>query len=250
MGILNRIRSYRERRAYKRTILWRQRNTPYGEMLGKTIAYRRRVEPPGIAVTPERQAALGLMKTKVRTTFLSHPAATEADFERCWPMLRDEIFKQYTLKHLEVEQAAGVMPLLSDVMITKEQVMPLLLDACPSFTEKWREHRAFYEDEDLLYVDLGEFAHHLVTLHKADLTDEFPAVFEIIERLHLEGDPYVKEAATIGLLEGIQNVAGNSGVNPEEFSRYLKPESAKWWRQLNDFWEGKIPVVGSYPNEA
>ncbi len=142
------------------------------------------------------------------------------------------------------------MPLLSDVMITKEQVMPLLLEACPSFTEKWREHRAFYEDEDLLHVDLGEFAHHLVELHKSNRTGECPAVFEVIERLHLEGDAYVKEAATIGMLEGIQNVAGNFGVNPEAFSGYLKPESAKWWRQLNDFWNGKIPYVGSSANEA
>jgi hypothetical protein len=78
------------------------------------------------------------------------------------------------------------------VMITKEQVMPLLLNACPSFSKRWEEHRAFYEDEKLLYVDLGEFAHHLVELLKANRTEEFPAVFEIIERMHLEGDHYVK----------------------------------------------------------
>jgi hypothetical protein len=145
---------------------------------------------------------------------------------------------------------SSVMPLLSDVMITKEQVMLLLLEACPSFTEKWEEHRAFYDDEDLLYVDLGEFAHHLVELHKTNQTSEFPAVFDVIERLHLEGDAYVKEAATIGMLEGIQNVAGNTGANPEVFVQYLKPESAKWWRQLNDFWDGKIPNVGATENEA
>jgi len=142
------------------------------------------------------------------------------------------------------------MPLLGDVMITKEQVVPLLLEACPSFTEKWEEYSAFYGNEYLLYIDFGECAHHLVELHKANRTDEFPAVFEVIERLHLEGDAYVKEAATIGMLEGIQNVAGNNGINPEEFCRYLKPESAKWWRQLNEFWEGKIPFVGSSLNET
>ena len=142
------------------------------------------------------------------------------------------------------------MPLLNDMQITKEQVMPLLLEACPSFTEKWEEHRAFYEDEDLLYVDLGEFAHHLVELHKTNQTDEFPAVFDVIERLHLEGDDYVKEAATIGMLEGIQNVAGNLEVDPEVFAPYLKSESAKRWRQLNDFWDGKIPYVGAPENEA
>jgi hypothetical protein len=136
------------------------------------------------------------------------------------------------------------------VMITKEQVMPLLLNACPSFSKRWEEHRAFYEDEELLYVDLGEFAHHLVELLKANHTEEFPTVFEIIERLHLEGDHYVKEAATIGMLESIQNVAGNSGVEPDEFVEYLKPQSVKWWRQLNDFWNAKIPYVGATIDEA
>jgi hypothetical protein len=142
------------------------------------------------------------------------------------------------------------MPLLNDMTITKEQVMPLLLEACPSFTRKWEEHRAFYDNEDLLYVDLGEFAHHLVELHKWNQTSEFPAVFNVIERLHLEGDDYVKEAATIGMLEGIQNVAGNLDIDPELFALYLKSESAKRWHQLNDFWGGKIPNVGAPENEA
>jgi hypothetical protein len=137
-------------------------------------------------------------------------------------------------------------------MITKEQVMPLLLVACPSFSKRWEEHRLFYEagDEQLLYIDLGEFASHLVELHKAGRVEEFPAAFQIIERLHLEGDHYVKEAATIGLLEGIQNVAGNTGGQPEEFVPYLGSESIKWWRQLNDFWNGKIPYVGATIDEA
>jgi hypothetical protein len=124
------------------------------------------------------------------------------------------------------------------LLITKEQVMPLFLNACPSFSKRWEEHRAFYEDEHLLYIDLGEFAHHLIELEKSNQTEEFPAVFDLIEKIHLEGDDFVKEAATIGMLEGIQNVAGNSGVEPERFAKYLKPESAKWWRRLNSFWEG------------
>ena len=142
------------------------------------------------------------------------------------------------------------MPLLSDAMIVKEQVMHLFLEAYPSFIKKWQKHRVLCDNEQLLYVDLGKFAHHLVELHEANRIDEFPAVFEIIERLHLEGDAYVREATTIGMLEGIQMVAENFGVDPEEFSGYLKPESAKWWRQLNTFWEGKIPFVGSSLNEV
>jgi len=137
-------------------------------------------------------------------------------------------------------------------MITKEQVMPLLLVACPSFSKRWEEHLAFYqaEDEQLLYLDLGEFAHHLVELHKAHRVEEFPAVFQAVESFHLEGDDFVKEAVTIGLLEGIQNVAGNMGVDPEEFLQYLKAQSLRWWRQLNDFWNAKIPYVGATIDET
>ena len=128
--------------------------------------------------------------------------------------------------------------------------MPLLPESCPSFSDKWEEHRAFYKDEELLYVDLGEFVHHLVELQRTHRIEEFAAVFDVIERLHLEGDPYVKEAATIGTLEGIQNVAGNTGVDPDEFVQYLQPESAKWWRQLNDFWNARIPYVNGTIDEA
>ncbi len=127
--------------------------------------------------------------------------------------------------------------------------MPLLLESCPSFAEKWEEHRAFYDDEDLVYVHLGTLAHHLVELHKTNQTDEFPAVFDVIEKLHLEGDNYVKEAATIGMLEGIQNVSLNLNVDPEVFALYLKPASAKWWRRLNDFWDGKLSSVSATLND-
>ncbi len=65
-------------------------------------------------------------------------------------------------------------------------------------------------------------------------------------------DDYVREAATIGLLEGIQNIASHTEneVDAKDFLQYLKPETAKWWHQLNDFWEGKIPYVGASINKA
>lgn len=107
MSILSRLRERRDRRNYERAVLWRQRNTPYGSMLGQTLAYRRRVESLNEEVAEERKAALDLMKKQVRAAFLSHPAATEMDFERCWPVLRDEIFKEYALRHLAVERPAS-----------------------------------------------------------------------------------------------------------------------------------------------
>jgi hypothetical protein len=48
---------------------------------------------------------------------------------------------------------------------------------------------------------------------------------------------------TIGLLEDIQNIAGSRDA--EAFVPYLKPESARWWAELNRFWDGKSPHVGA-----
>lgn len=125
-------------------------------------------------------------------------------------------------------------------MITRDQVMALLIGACPSYREVSRQS----PDEDLLYVALGHFARHLLQLQQQHQTEVFPAVAHVIERLHVEGDHYVREAATIGLLEGIQNVWSNEGTDPELFVRYLLPVSAKWWQSLNDFWNGKSKFVG------
>jgi hypothetical protein len=128
-------------------------------------------------------------------------------------------------------------------VIAKEQVMPLLLEACPSFREPREVYVAEPEyEDDLLYLHLGEFARHLVGLMKAGATEEFPAVFDLVENLHLDGDAYVKEAATIGLLEGIQFQAGYQGVDPERFVPFFKPVSARWWKEWLEFWDGRHPV--------
>ncbi len=119
-------------------------------------------------------------------------------------------------------------------MITKKQVIPLLAEACPSFQCV----------EDLLYVALGDFARHLLDLHQCHHTASFPAIAQVIERFYIEGDFYVRETATIGLLEGIQNVWSNNNVDPELFVTHLLPESRRWWDELNAFWCGERRYVG------
>ena len=120
------------------------------------------------------------------------------------------------------------------VVITRERVIPLILEACPSFREVWQK-----SSEQSLYLAVGDFARHLLQLQQQDQTEEFAAVGQLIERLHIEGDHYVREAATLALFEGIQDVWGKNHVDPELFLPYLLPESARRWRSLKDFWDGK-----------
>lgn len=127
-------------------------------------------------------------------------------------------------------------------MITKDEVVTRLLEVCPSFAGPYQ--RTVAEYGDLLYVVAGEFAYHLLALDQHGDRSDFPAVGAFFERLHLQGDPCVRELATIGFLEGIQNVWSNNSVDPEKFTPYLGTESRRWWKSLKRFWNGEIPYVG------
>jgi hypothetical protein len=103
-------------------------------------------------------------------------------------------------------------------MITEKQIVPMLIESFPSFTPD--------EDNiDLPYVVFGDFARFALDLYRRSDVSQLQEIGKIFEKLHLEGDNYVGEAATIGGLEGIQNVWGNSGVDPDQFMPYLLPES-------------------------
>ncbi len=64
-----------------------------------------------------------------------------------------------------------------------------------------------------------------------------------IDRLLTEGDQSTREFATIGILEGVQNVRGHTDVSSDEFLAFLQPAGVASWRHLNQFWAGELPVV-------
>ena len=129
-------------------------------------------------------------------------------------------------------------------MIQANQVLDMLVQVCPTFERERNEHVASYGN-DVLYVAAGAFAHHLLVLQLKGATSCFASVGNTIELMHTDGVPEVKELATIGLLEGIQNVWGHSTTNPDVFLQYLGPASLNWWHALNNFWSGKATGVRS-----
>ncbi len=130
-------------------------------------------------------------------------------------------------------------------MIAASEVMPLLLEACPSFLPVWQVVEAENRDEGnvggrLHYIDAGEFIRDLVALRVAKRTDEFPSVFAVIERMVTTGDAYVRNLAIIGYLEGMQMMTVTSaGLDPEsDFRPFCGPTLDRWWERLNRFWLG------------
>lgn len=97
--------------------------------------------------------------------------------------------------------------------------------------------------EGLPYCVAGGFALFLLELYKKKDILRMKEGICFIEKLHHSKDSKTRELATIGYLEGIQNVWGNNDVNPEEIYKYLGKESKKWWVRLNKYWNGDIHAL-------
>jgi hypothetical protein len=131
-------------------------------------------------------------------------------------------------------------------VILAHEVMPLLLEACPSFAPQWVNEvlEENLDDENncgrLFYGDAGAFIRHLVSLKVDGQVAEFPAVFEVFERLVVEGDSYVQNLGQVGYLEGLQMMTVTAaGLSPErDFRPYLRPASERVWEALNRLWGG------------
>jgi hypothetical protein len=123
-------------------------------------------------------------------------------------------------------------------MINQDQLVTILAQEFLSFTVD-------SDDAELPYVVLGSFARFLLEMHRSGNAKVLKQAALLIERLHTDGDKHVKDAATIGLLEGIQNTWENAGVDPQEFADILLPESRRWWNSLMKFWRSEIPYVGA-----
>lgn len=122
-------------------------------------------------------------------------------------------------------------------MITKREVMPLLLKACPSFKLVWERWTNDEEYMPSVYLDMNVFAKHIVDLYMNGNTQEFPDIFNTIEHLHIEGNDYVKEAATVGLLEDIQGELSDKKIDLAVFLPFLGHVSREYWDKVIKFWE-------------
>ena len=111
--------------------------------------------------------------------------------------------------------------------------------ACPSFAPSFDAFLSEWSDESELpyYLSLTDFSRFLITLLENDDRDKLTAAFEMIERLQVNGDRYVREAATIGILENLQNANLHGRTEPDQFLEFLWPVSLKFWHKVSDFWE-------------
>jgi hypothetical protein len=129
-------------------------------------------------------------------------------------------------------------------MITKPQIMPMLLEACPGFQTAWQRHlESWGGEEPGTYNDASEFAHYLVDSYEGGVTSEFPAAFATLETIFADGDQEARDVAGVGVLESLQNICSNHSCGSDVFIQWLGPLSRSAWAQIEKMWEGKHSLM-------
>ena len=124
-------------------------------------------------------------------------------------------------------------------MITLDDVMPLVLEACPAFLPVLEADYSKYHivpgSEPFYYSEAGILSSWLYERLESHETACFPAVFALIERLFAEGNDQVQTLAALGILEVLQNTANyaaHSGNGHTIFFPWLGPLTRKEWDAL------------------
>lgn len=122
-----------------------------------------------------------------------------------------------------------------------DEVVPLLLAACPNALPKWREYSL--EESAGPYLDISVFVHHIVDGYAEGRHDECPAFFAAIEKMIAEGDQDVIDLALAGLIEGVQNVASHESFGYHVFEQWLGPLGRRGWAEIEELWQGKASLA-------
>jgi hypothetical protein len=113
--------------------------------------------------------------------------------------------------------------------IKPEQIPDLVFQVCPSFKEAWPS------------IDLGKLsgqrhsipilaglAKHVARLWNDHRFEDFPVIFNLIERLHVEGNKKAVDHVVFYFTETLYIELRRLGINPRFAERRLGPNSSYW----------------------
>ena len=113
--------------------------------------------------------------------------------------------------------------------IRPEQVPDLVFQSCPSFEEAWPnlDPGKLTSTKHSIPV-LAGLAKHVARLWNDQQFEEFPAIFDLIERLHAEGSRKVVDHVVFYFTELLYIELKKHGINPRFAERRLGPLSYHW----------------------
>jgi hypothetical protein len=111
------------------------------------------------------------------------------------------------------------------VIIGYLDVLPLLVAACPTWSES---HRAVEIDlRDGEYLAMGHFVEHLIDLLDMGKTDAFPAVFGVVEWVLVDGEDEAVSVLVEGFFDDLADpdLYTDTARTPEDFAPWLGPHA-------------------------
>ena len=123
-------------------------------------------------------------------------------------------------------------------MIAADEMMNLILRTVPAFHASWQAHLDYWEgDAAGLCNDMQVFGEYVIKALQESSPLDLSMVFNLIERLLVEGDTAVKDAAATCFLENLLNSAAAGQIDVHLFAPYVGKESRKYceaWENFND----------------
>lgn len=133
-------------------------------------------------------------------------------------------------------------------MVEKSEAVERLVARCLGFKDAWQAHRDWWEGQPAgEYNDLGALARWVADRMAVGDHECFPMLFDEVEALLSNANQELRDLLIVGLLEDIQNIATNRGINPDVVLPFLGPESRKGWFELIRLWHG--PDGAGWPGQ-
>lgn len=157
--------------------------------------------------------------------------------------LPERAFAELGLQPCNRDQAAAFLVARGAILTNK--TMFTLVEAFPSFADRWREHLADWGGEPAgTYNDMAEFVHFVVEdPYEKSQFDEIRRAFELLEKLFADGDQDARDLIGIGFFETLQNFASWRPYGKTVFKQFLGPMSALCWREIERMWVGKSSLM-------
>jgi hypothetical protein len=115
-------------------------------------------------------------------------------------------------------------------MIPKNEIFPLVLDACPSFLTTWEllQHDRNAASDDALHDRaVDALCRHVTRMISHSQTENLVPTFSVIERLFVEGEPDVQEKVR-SLIQALQR-QGRASASADQIRQLLGTRSVEHW---------------------
>jgi hypothetical protein len=119
--------------------------------------------------------------------------------------------------------------------------------AYPSLVTRLSSLPADEASDTRLMTELASFSVDL--FETANAEDVGPA-FKLAEHLIATGSSEERDAAVLGFLETVQNVASHRKCGSAAFEQFLGPRSQSAWTGLNKVWRGKASLAEVVASET